>query len=602
VRGASSSVRSIRELFAGRRFIFPSYQRDYAWSDETVRQLATDLIEVFDTRAANLPLREPEYFLGLVVTIKEDNSGEAAGPILESVVDGQQRLTTLALLLCVIGKTSGPELQAEIQKLLTGSGGPVIGVGGFREAITAFEPRIIPPRAGRRNNNLSYQDRIKQVLALLSEELDQAFDLDQELCAEFGVWLLDHVSVVELVDNDPFDDQLLFDRINTRGSPLAPGDQFRSRMLAHGANRSAERQWAIAREEAAKAYDRNPSIAALDSERKLMSAWLAARYATNENDPAKAIRAMARDPYDWAFKHSAEISDARFFESLRADFLTVAKEIGHVLAATREFDPSLPGFYSAQLAKVPLLDALAVAIHKPGRKPAWKGDLAVASAFLDALSSRILLSDWRKTKGELEGMMTDAVVQAAKHSGPFLRTALQALLVRAPAFEPQRLPALTAKTKPAIRYANIRISGLISDSLGLGEKSSDLFVKGASTTPDIEHIMGDNYTEFERDYHRRDWDRHRQRFGAVTLLSKSHNRSARDRAFPSKIADIYPHSYAITMSISARCYDNQLRLKGKPASKALGLRPLQGTQPRDFDERETILCRLAERLWPLQLR
>src|SRR5262249_22464548 len=154
----------------------------------------------------------------------------------------------------------------------------------------------------------------------------------------------------------------------------------------------------------------------------------------------------------WAYKHAAETSDAKFFESLRADFFTVAREVAHVLAATRDFDAFLPGFYSAQLAKVPMLDAFAVAIYKPGRRQAWKNDLAVASQFLDALSARILLSSWRMSKAEIDAMMTDAIVQAAKYSGPFLRTALQALLVSAPGFQPDRLPALTAKTRPAIRY------------------------------------------------------------------------------------------------------------------------------------------------------
>lgn len=91
----SIDQRNIKSLFQDRKsdFLIPDYQRPYAWNEEKCETLWEDLfsfafpnnnIEEFD--------EDDEYFLGPIVTYQNDNKK------LE-VIDGQQRLTTLMLLL-----------------------------------------------------------------------------------------------------------------------------------------------------------------------------------------------------------------------------------------------------------------------------------------------------------------------------------------------------------------------------------------------------------------------------------------------------------------------------------------------------------------------
>ena len=73
---------------SGKSFIIPVYQRDYAWQKENCEKLWNDL----------LSLRKSEvkaYFLGSIVIID-------AGFQEYSVIDGQQRLTTISLLLLAL--------------------------------------------------------------------------------------------------------------------------------------------------------------------------------------------------------------------------------------------------------------------------------------------------------------------------------------------------------------------------------------------------------------------------------------------------------------------------------------------------------------------
>ena len=83
-------------------FDIPVFQRPYAWEKEQVDDLLDDLL--FAMRRDDT---EP-YFLGSVVLIKGDNPDS-------QVVDGQQRLTTLTMLLCVLRELEDdPAVKSEL--------------------------------------------------------------------------------------------------------------------------------------------------------------------------------------------------------------------------------------------------------------------------------------------------------------------------------------------------------------------------------------------------------------------------------------------------------------------------------------------------------
>lgn len=81
---------TIGELFGNKDALYqiPRYQRPYSWGEDQLNKLWDDLREAQQS--------EPNYFLGSIITAKP----EEASNYLD-IVDGQQRLTTLLILLCV---------------------------------------------------------------------------------------------------------------------------------------------------------------------------------------------------------------------------------------------------------------------------------------------------------------------------------------------------------------------------------------------------------------------------------------------------------------------------------------------------------------------
>ena len=86
---------NIKDLFNGRVFEIPIYQRGYAWERPEVEQLIQDIQDSMNDKQLH-------YYIGSIVTYRLPENRNSK-PILQ-VIDGQQRLTTIYLLLCVLRK------------------------------------------------------------------------------------------------------------------------------------------------------------------------------------------------------------------------------------------------------------------------------------------------------------------------------------------------------------------------------------------------------------------------------------------------------------------------------------------------------------------
>jgi hypothetical protein len=125
-------------------FEIPPYQRPYAWEVEQTRQLLTDLLDEMDKPNSS----GGAYFLGSVVLIK------APADPKSHIVDGQQRLTTLTILLSVLRDlTSDPEQRSARAQFVLQKANPDLGIDQRcrlllrREDQAFFEKYIQEPKA-----------------------------------------------------------------------------------------------------------------------------------------------------------------------------------------------------------------------------------------------------------------------------------------------------------------------------------------------------------------------------------------------------------------------------------------------------------------------
>jgi uncharacterized protein with ParB-like and HNH nuclease domain len=86
---------STQELLKDYLFEIPKYQRPYSWTDRELKDLQNDILKTLD--------KNEDHFMATIVTVKLDhlqNNGNSLKRL--EVVDGQQRLTSIAILLRAI--------------------------------------------------------------------------------------------------------------------------------------------------------------------------------------------------------------------------------------------------------------------------------------------------------------------------------------------------------------------------------------------------------------------------------------------------------------------------------------------------------------------
>ena len=101
-------------------FRIPDYQRPYAWTPEQARDLLDDLTGFMKASGGDIE-DMPPYFLGSIVLIKSELAPDA------DVVDGQQRLTTLTVLLSAIRTILPGGSGSDITQLIYEKGSQILG-------------------------------------------------------------------------------------------------------------------------------------------------------------------------------------------------------------------------------------------------------------------------------------------------------------------------------------------------------------------------------------------------------------------------------------------------------------------------------------------
>lgn len=211
-------------------YVLPHFQREYTWEKENCKTLLEDALAVYDESAATKDgsgYGEAEHFLGSIVVIHD---GMRSGTISAfKLVDGQQRLTTIALLLKVLSKLCSethPALAKKLTKLLVNADEagdlyfkilPTIKNGDRAAYCALIKDEAIP-------DNVS---RIPQTFAYFEDAL--AARIKESLDPERLAMVVTNSFQVVFVDLDSKENPYrIFESLNAKGKPLTQADLVRN--------------------------------------------------------------------------------------------------------------------------------------------------------------------------------------------------------------------------------------------------------------------------------------------------------------------------------------------------------------------------------------
>ncbi|HAZ38385.1 MAG TPA: DUF262 domain-containing protein, partial [Exiguobacterium sp.] len=204
----------------------PIYQRNYSWNDSNIESLYNDVIN-----------EESGYYLGNLLVTPSQNKNEF------DVVDGQQRLTTIALFLLAIyeelnnidDKDSSKGQRESIYSLKTDIKRKLIGYEN-KPKLKLLEPdagifmnylQVFEDKEKGKFGNRTFGKRYKFIQSLIN--IDGINDLDE---IENFYKKLNNIELLRITVNDLTDAYSVFISLNAKGLPLTLIDLLKSYYLS----------------------------------------------------------------------------------------------------------------------------------------------------------------------------------------------------------------------------------------------------------------------------------------------------------------------------------------------------------------------------------
>ena len=245
-------------------FIIPEYQRPYAWSSEQAETLFEDIWE-FATTTGGL-YKNGTYFLGSIVSFENEF-------MEQEIIDGQQRITSLFLLLRAIYTklVNGDDVNTEAAQNFIREIEPAIWRKDNLTGKVNYTDILINSKVVDNHGN----DILKNILQTgianpnLNDNYSKNYILFQELynkrCAESPLKVYDFIfallnqAILLPISADSQDTALtIFSTLNNRGLPLSDADIFKAKLYNNLPNEDKENfisQWKLLDREATEANE-----------------------------------------------------------------------------------------------------------------------------------------------------------------------------------------------------------------------------------------------------------------------------------------------------------------------------------------------------------
>lgn len=227
----TAETKTIRDIFQ-QEYIIPNYQRPYSWDKDECQQLMDDLLLAHDEETE-------QYFLGCLVIAKEGNRF--------AIIDGQQRLTTLSLVIKALFSRDQTNLGLARMLKKVDPVSDAVSEELRLESQVWDEDKVNLERALLDTGTLQPGNRFHDNLGCIQEALDNhsAVKAGGDGLRDF-IQMLQSRVVLLPIECDSRDGALtIFRTLNDRGLPLNDADIFKASMYNKLAGNKEDTDWFV---------------------------------------------------------------------------------------------------------------------------------------------------------------------------------------------------------------------------------------------------------------------------------------------------------------------------------------------------------------------
>lgn len=601
MREILGKAKTVRELLGATKYLIDYYQREYKWQEKQVRELLDDLstrfLDDFDPDHERKAVRGyGHYFLGSIIISDKDEQ--------KFIVDGQQRLTTLTLLLIYLHN-----------------------VQRGREDASPVEEMIFSEQYGEKTFNIQVEERISCMEALFEQQSYDAMetpesvqtilaryqdieamfpdDLAGSALPYFVDWLKENVHLVEITAYSDDDAYTIFETMNDRGLSLSPVDMLKGYLLANIAD-SHKRDAAnvLWKQRVAQLVD-----VGKDADADFFKAWLRSQYAMNIRERKKGAKPedfdrIGTEFHRWVREHRERedvglTNSYAFVQFLTTDFNFYSHQYLYLMDAATNLTSGMEHvYYNAQLGFTWQYPALLASLVPSDTDDIVHRKFRLVSTYLDILLNRRLWN-WHSIgfstmQYTMFVLMRDIRRMAPDILADFLYTRLTNSDQET--FRNNERFALHQQNRWYVQLMLARLTDYIEIQSGMPSRYIE-YIGSNKTKYEVEHIWANKFERHSDEFsHPQDFADYRNRVGDLLLLPKSFNASYGALAYEEKVGH-YDSQNLLARSLNAHAYDHNPGFLRFVQQSGLPFKPYERFQRAELDVRQALYTAVAESVW-----
>lgn len=604
-----AKTRSVRELLSDTKYGIDYYQREYKWQKKQMEELVTDLTGAF--LEEYLPTHERKdvagyghYFLGSIVISQSEDK--------KQIVDGQQRLTSLTLLLIYLHNTQKGKANT-----------------------VAVEKLIFSDEYGDKSFNLDVPERNECMNALFESEgagydttgqaesmqnlMDRYADIGEAFPAEiadtpalpyFVDWLRNKTQLVEISAYADADAYTIFETMNDRGLSLSNTDMLKGYLLAsitdatkRGEANKEIKQWLLTF--AKRDNERDTK----ETEADFFKAWLRAKYAGDIRERKKGAKPedfdlIGTEYHRWVRTNhelvGLETTDD-FNRWVRQDLRFFARVYLELLEACESLKPGLESVrFNADHGFTQQFQVLLAPLLPTDDEATVKAKLRLTADYLDCWLNRRLWNFKSIDYSTLQYATFLLTKELRNLSLERLREKLTARLTSDEnEFPLEDQPSLINWNAKSLHRQLARFTHWVEEHSGQPGRYLEYIVRSGKNAYEIEHLWANHFERHADEFtHAQEFASYRNRIGGLVLLPKKINASLNDKTFADKVAH-YQKENLLARSLHCACYQHNPGFLQLLARTGLPFKSFNEFKKASFDERYAAYQGIAKQLWSL---
>ncbi len=601
---------TLKTILNERKYTVDYFQREYRWGQKQITQMLDDFQSTFeefynpdDHDTTEEVMKYGFYYMGCII---------CTGGSVKKIIDGQQRLTSLTLLLIYLNNlqnktVSNPDSIVKLDTLIYSDH---FGKKSFNvdvkereacmQALLQGNATYTPENESSKNMLNRYQD----IVAYFPDELKG------EALPYFIYWLIEEVLLLEIDTPSEDEAHTIFLTMNDRGLSLNSAEMLKAyviQQVAEDDRIKVNHIWQdnINKIKDASSYDISGVVNTEDVD--FISVWLRAKYANSLRETTKGSKnedyeLLGEKFHTWVRNNAKQKMGLDKSKDFKEFVTTEMTGVTNLYLRMKQYGKKLtPGFeevfYNTNRDLSWQTMLVIAAVKNDDTEKVIQTKIKMVTKFVDNFSTIRIINfrkvNWNTNKYRLFHVMRNIRNEDVKTIGMVFVRTLRQMNIGVEGITKFSLNKFSGRY---MLHILARFTSYVNERMGNPSHFEEYVSrKRQGNTYDIEHILPDKYEDYKdsfTDYE--DFEETRNQIGNLILLTKDKNRSYQAMNYSDKVQK-YAGDNVLAQALSDTAYHNNPKFL--EVANEYGMQAIPVFSKKSISDRAEIYLKMASDIW-----